>query len=64
MKVTDFTRGALAFRRDRRDMQALGYQWTEGSWELHRGGKTDHRIVDVRISVDGKYIWFKTEKSV
>lgn len=67
MKVTDFTRRALAVRRDRRDMIAAGWEFVgEGGgklWELYRGYRYTHRISDVRIAADGKALWIKTKES-
>lgn len=61
MKVTDVTREVLNARRERRRLLAAGYEFQEGPWELHRGNRMNHRIVDVRISASGKDIWVKTE---
>jgi len=65
MKVTDFTRRALATRRDKRDMLAQGWEFVgEGGgnlWELYRGVRWRQRIVDVRIAACGKALWVKTE---
>lgn len=51
MKVTDFTRRALAFRREKRDLIAKGYRKHETDWEIHRGGHQNEIIVDAKISV-------------
>jgi hypothetical protein len=61
MKVTDFTRKALAVRRDIRDMEAAGYHRTEVDYRLHRGSFEDQRrrLEDVRIAADGKHVWYK-----
>lgn len=59
MKVTENTRHALAFRRQRRDLAKLGYRIHETDWEIHRGHLTHLRIVDVKISVDGMYVYTK-----
>ena len=64
MKVSELTKSALACRRDARDMEADGWERVgEGGgklWELHRGGRVGHHIVDVRIAADGKSLWVKT----
>ena len=59
MKVTDRTRDVLAFRRQRRDLEAKGYRMHETDWEIHRGGASLHgeRIVDAIVSVDGMYVY-------
>ncbi len=66
MKVSSFTRCALAIRRDRRTMERGGWEFVgEGGgrlWELYRGGRGDHRIVDVRIAACGRALWIKTAK--
>ncbi len=62
MKVTDHTRRALAFRREKRTLMALGYQQHATDWEIHRGWKHiyNHVIVDAKISVDGMYVYTRT----
>ena len=62
MKVTDFTARALAWRREKRDMIAAGYtETTDFDWRLTRGGLIHHKIVDVKISADGKQVWYRLE---
>lgn len=56
MIVTDWTREALAVRREERRLKALGYRKHETDWEIHRGFRTRERIVDVKVSIDGKYV--------
>lgn len=64
MKVTGFTRSALAVRRDKRDRLRDGWEYLgEGGgllWELHRGWRYDHRIRAVAIAACGKALWIKT----
>lgn len=43
-------------------MEAAGFRKHETDWEIHRGGRWNERIVDVKISVDGKYVWTKLGK--
>lgn len=62
MKVTEATRSALAIRREERRMRAAGYRRHETDWEIHRGFLWRERIVDARISVDGKYVWTKLSR--
>lgn len=59
MNVNDFTRRALAFLRQKRDLTAKGYRIKETDWEIHRGGRQSERIIDAIISVDGKYVYTK-----
>lgn len=62
MKVTDFTRSTLAVRHEQRDLERQGYRKHETDWEILRGARCDERIVDVRISVCGKYVYTKLGK--
>ena len=65
MKVTEFTRAALACRREARDMVKQGWERIDENggklWQLHRGYRVTHRIADVRIAADGKTLWVKTD---
>lgn len=64
MKVNDFVRGALRVRRDKRDMEADGWEFVGerggNLWELYRGSRIGFVITDVRISADGLGLWIKT----
>jgi len=66
MLVTEFTKGALAVRRDVRDSKAQGWEFVGENggmlWELYRGFRYNHRITDVKIAACGKGVWVKTEK--
>lgn len=66
MKVSRFTRGALAIRREHRDLTKGGWEHVDERggrlWELHRGGRLGWRIVECKISADGRTLWVKTEK--
>ena len=61
MISTEFQKRALAYRREKRDMEKAGYERVgEGGgnlWELYRGGRYNHRIIDAKISVDGKEVF-------
>ena len=60
MKVTSFTRKALAFRRESRDMKRAGYRRHETDPEIIRFlGRQDEIIVDAVVSCDGKYVYTK-----
>jgi hypothetical protein len=67
MRVTEFTRSALAVRRDFRDREREGWEYVGELggklWELHRGGRIRQRIVDVRIAACGKALWIKTKEA-
>ncbi|GLR46062.1 hypothetical protein GCM10007880_65800 [Mesorhizobium amorphae] len=66
MQVTEFTRRALAYRKQRRDLIAKGYEEIDESggklWELHRGARVGHRIVDAVIAADGRSVYVKCER--
>lgn len=63
MRVTERTRSILAFRRQRRDLLAKGYEKAhEPLWELHRGGRYNERIIDVQISTSGTDLYVLTDK--
>jgi hypothetical protein len=63
MKVTPFTRSALAYRRDQRRMVSAGWSRSHDlDWRLHRGELMDHVISEVRIAADGKEVWYRLEK--
>ena len=57
MKVADLTREALVRRREARDLLARGYRRHETDWEVVRGGRWRERIVDAKVSADGKHVW-------
>lgn len=57
MKVTDFTRSALAVRREHRDLTRQGFRRHETDWEIHRGFRVREVIVEAKISVCGKYVY-------
>lgn len=57
VRVTDFTRKALACRRETRQLTAVGYRRHETDWEIVRGPRPREVIVDAVISVDGKSVW-------
>ena len=57
MKVTASTRRALGIRREARNLKRLGYRKHETDWEIHRGHRTGEVIQDVKISMDGRYVY-------
>lgn len=61
MLVNDLTRIVLRIRRENRRLSSLGYTKHETDWQLVRGGKRDWRIVDAKVSADGKHVWTKIE---
>lgn len=64
MIVTDVTRKILKVRRDARDHRRDGWERVgEGGgrlWELYRGMRDDHKILEVEIASCGKALWIKT----
>ncbi len=66
MLVTDFVRRALPERRFWRAMERSGYERIEENghplWQLARGGRTDCRIMDARVSPGGRSVWIKIGK--
>lgn len=65
MKVTKFTRNVLAARKQKRDMLAKGYEEVgEGGgllWELERGSRIGHKIIDAVVAVHGRSVYVKVE---
>ena len=59
MLVTDRTREILAYRREMRDLYKQGYRQHETDWEIVRGGRMKEKILDVKISRDGKSVYTK-----
>lgn len=58
MKMTEWARRALAWRREEKRMRDLGYRRHETDWEIVRGfGRTSEVILDAKISCDGKGVW-------
>lgn len=66
MLVTERTRQAHAYRKMSRDLLATGWEEVgEGGgklWELYRGYRTEHHIIDVKIAPGGKSLFVKIEK--
>ena len=62
MKMTDWTREVLAYRREKRRMEAAGYKYHELDWRMHRGGLMDHVIADVKIDSVGTGVWYRLAK--
>ncbi len=65
MKMPRLTKEGLDYRRDQFAMRKDGWEFVgeDGGrlWELYRGCRMAHRIVDVRIAAGGKGLWIKTE---
>jgi hypothetical protein len=57
MLVTERTREALKFRREERDLKKAGFRRHETDWEIHRGMRYSERILEARISCDGRYVY-------
>jgi hypothetical protein len=62
VRVTDFTRRALAWRKEQRDLSRAGWTCTSDfDWRLTRGDLQHKRIAEVQISSDGKQVWYRLE---
>ena len=63
MRVNDFTRGALAYRRFAKKAIADGFEriYENGDplWKFHRGSWSRHKITDVVIAPGGHELWIK-----
>jgi hypothetical protein len=46
MIVNELTKRVLTIRKDRRDLEKLGYRRHETDWEIHRGGRYMDVIID------------------
>jgi hypothetical protein len=62
MKVSDLTRSALKWRKEKKRLLAQGYRQHETDWEILRGGRQGEVIIDAVISSCGKYIYTKLGK--
>lgn len=63
MIITELTREQLKVQRIRASLIKRGFEAVgEGGgrlWELYRGSRTEHKIVDVAIDPCGKSVWVK-----
>lgn len=66
MRVTELTKRRLAYVRMYHDLIPKGWEeiGERGGrlWELYRGARYDHKIVDVKIAPGGKSLFVKIEK--
>lgn len=62
MRVTDQSRRALAFRRQARELKRAGFDYVEPR-ELSNA-RYRERILEVRISTDGKRIYYRAGEVV
>ena len=60
MKVTDFTKRCLAWRRERKNMEADGFVYADLRRELI-GAPIRAVIRDVKIATDGTGLWIKVK---
>lgn len=65
MKFNEFTRNVLHFRKQAKELEALGYKRAEVDWKLQRGGYAgkEYKVEDVKISSDGKYVYYKLNQA-
>jgi len=63
MLVTDLTRQTLSRRRTVKDWLREGFEEVNESggklWQLKRGARQNQKIIDVRISPDGKSVFVR-----
>ena len=62
MLVTKVTREELKQRRLAREMTAKGYERISGPWDVIRGTRWRHKIVDTVIDANGRNVWVKCEE--
>ena len=64
MLESNRSKEAIRIRRDYRDMERADYQPLESGgklWELYRGGRSGHKIVEAVVAADGLGVWVKTK---
>ena len=65
MLESAISKETIRIRRDYRDMELAGYEYVGergvNLWELYRGWRYDHKIVEAVIAADGRGIWVKTQ---
>lgn len=67
MKVTPRASAILAYRRQKRDLEHAGWEEIgEGGgklWELYRGYRYNHQIVDCQVVIGGMSVFVKIVKN-
>lgn len=63
MKVTNFTRRALAYRREARDYRKAGWERCPPPKSMVDGKFFGARITDAEISADGMSVWVKVRSN-
>lgn len=65
MIVRKGMRNLINFRKQAKNLSVQGYKRIEAEWRLHRGGMIEeqYKIEDVKISTDGKYIYYKLNQA-
>jgi hypothetical protein len=63
VRVTNFTKGAIAYRRFAKNAEADGFERVSENgdplWKFVRGGWSRREIVEVRIAPGGHQLWIK-----
>lgn len=66
MRFTERTKSALAYRRQKRDLESRGYEeiGERGGnlWEIYRGGRMGQKIVDAVVATHGMSVFVKIER--
>ena len=62
MLVTPLTKRALALRKEKFRLEALGFRRHETDWEIHRGFRQNELIAEARVSLDGKHVYTRLEE--
>jgi hypothetical protein len=63
MIVTEYTKKALAYRRQKRKMEEQGFiRLAEPYWPIIRGDQVGRRITKVMISTDGTSLYIKLSR--
>ena len=63
MKVTGFTRRALAYRREAREYRKAGWERCMPPKSMREGQYLGARITDAEIADDGMSVWVKVSCS-
>lgn len=61
MRVTPFTKRALATRRFARQAKADGFESIPGPWDMDRGWRWREGIAEVRFLPGSNLVWIKSD---
>lgn len=61
MRVTDFTKGILAYRKEVKAMAAKGYKKVDYDYRLMKlYGEYNEKFLDAKVGCNGTVIFYKT----